>query len=369
MNGKEITTRRFYLVLPLLVLPFLTISFWLMGGGEKVSGNVVGKSGMNTSLPEAHNGKDSGRDKLSFYELAFADSVKRREEMQNDPNFRVITQAPLPMEMEKAEIPTPTMRSMQRRNSIPDYKVPELLHFEDNLAERSVPSVKLQVDPELEAINQTIEKLAALQNPVKPARKTTVELGKEVLPVNASKEDEDTYFGKTQAGMDRKRFLGDKIAGSKPTKAFTAVTPMTQVLQSGSVIKLQLSQPVSVAGVLIPSGTALHGTVSIENERLLVYISTLPFENVLYPVALSVFDLDGLEGIHIPGSVSREVAKSTAEQSLQSVNILSFDPSIKTQALSAGIGAAKNLLSRRVKIVRVTIPAGYGVLLMDSKGY
>lgn len=367
MNGKEITARRFYLVLPLLVLPFLTIAFWLMGGGEKVSGNVVGKSGMNTSLPDAHNGKDSGRDKLSFYELAYADSVKSREAMQNDPNFRVTPREPFNEEMEKVEILPPTIRSMQGRINIPDYQVPELPQLEANLAERSVPSTKPLIDPELEAINQTIEKLAAFQNPAKPAGKLAEELRKEVLPVNASVEDESTYFGKKQAGVDRKQFLSDKKYSSKPSQAFTAFTPTTQVLQSGSVIKLQLSQPVSVAGVVIPSGTALHGTVSIENERLLVHISTLPFEKTLYPVALSVFDLDGMEGIHIPGSVSREVAKSTAEQSLQSVNVLSFDPSIKTQALSAGIGAAKSLLGRKVKTVRATIPSGYGVLLMDSK--
>lgn len=367
MNGKEMTARRFYLVLPLLVLPFLTIAFWLMGGGETVSGKVGGKSGMNTSLPDAHNGKDSGRDKLSFYELAYADSVKRREARQNDPNFQVIPREPFNEEMEKAEILPPTFRSVQGRINIPDYQVTELPQYEVNLAERSMPSEKPLIDPELEAINQTIEKLAALQNPAKPASKTTVEVVKEVLPVNATVEDEATYFGKKQAGLDRKQFLSDKIDGSKPTKAFAAVIPTTQVLQSGSVIKLQLSQPVSVSGVVIPSGTALHGTVSIEKERLLVHISTLPFENTLYPVALSVFDLDGMEGIHIPGSVSREVAKSTAEQSLQSVNVLGFDPSIKTQALSAGIGAAKNLLGRKVKTVRATIPSGYGVLLMDTK--
>jgi hypothetical protein len=77
--------------------------------------------------------------------------------------------------------------------------------------------------------------------------------------------------------------------------------------------------------------------------------------------------MDGIEGIRVPGSLSRDVIKSSAEQSLQSVNVLSLDPSIKTQAITAGIGAARNLLSRKVKIVRATITAGYDVLLRDNK--
>jgi hypothetical protein len=49
------------------------------------------------------------------------------------------------------------------------------------------------------------------------------------------------------------------------------------------------------------------------------------------------------------------------------VNVLSLDPSIKTQAVTAGIGAAKSLLSKKVKTIRATIAAGYRVWLRDNK--
>jgi hypothetical protein len=45
-----------------------------------------------------------------------------------------------------------------------------------------------------------------------------------------------------------------------------------------------------------------------------------------------------------------------------------MDPSLKAQAASEGIRAAKSLLSKKVKQVKVTLKAGYQVLLRDGNG-
>ncbi|MFN3665658.1 MAG: conjugative transposon protein TraM, partial [Sediminibacterium sp.] len=111
----------------------------------------------------------------------------------------------------------------------------------------------------------------------------------------------------------------------------------------------------------------LHGIASVQHERLQVLIASIRIDKKILPVSLSVYDLDGIEGIYIPGSAPREILRSAADQSIQSVNVLSLDPSIKTQAAMAGIGAAKNLLSRKVKNLQVTVEAGYQVLLRDTK--
>jgi conjugative transposon TraM protein len=367
MNEKQIKTRRFYLMLPLLVLPFITIAFGLMGGGSAASGVSVRKNGLNTALPDAHNGKDSGRDKMSFYEMANAESAKRNEQLRNDPNFKAKPNEPVEEVIEEREISQSRVRAIRERIKIPDDRQSDVTAVQNYLPQRPVQSTRQEVDPDLEAINQTIEKLAALQNPVKAAEKVTAEVRKEILFVNASTDNDETYFGKKVSRVESKEFLNDNGSNKKPAVSFAAFAPTEQVLQTGSVLKLQLRQSITIAGVIIPSGTSLHGVVTIENERLFVQISSIQFAGNIYPVALSVFDMDGIEGIRVPGSVSRDVIKSTAEQSLQSVNVLSLDPSIKTQAVTAGIGAAKNLLSRKVKTVRATITAGYNVLLRDNK--
>jgi hypothetical protein len=48
------------------------------------------------------------------------------------------------------------------------------------------------------------------------------------------------------------------------------------------------------------------------------------------------------------------------------MELTTMDPSLKAQATSAGIGAAKSLLSKKVKQVKVMVKAGYKVLLKDK---
>jgi hypothetical protein len=45
---------------------------------------------------------------------------------------------------------------------------------------------------------------------------------------------------------------------------------------------------------------------------------------------------------------------------------MSLDPSVGAQAMSAGIEATKTLLSRKVKLIKVMVKAGYKIYLKDD---
>jgi conjugative transposon TraM protein len=148
--------------------------------------------------------------------------------------------------------------------------------------------------------------------------------------------------------------------------AIEAVIPETQTLVSGSTIKLRLLNDVKINGHLIEKNQFVYGTTSLNNERLKIQFSSIRFGNNILPVSLEAFDLDGLAGIYIPGSINRDVAKQSTDQAIGSIGINSLDPSIGAQAAGAGIQAAKTLLSRKVKLLKVTVKAGYRVLLKDN---
>jgi hypothetical protein len=77
--------RKFLLVMPVLIVPFLTMAFWALGGGKgKPSAAVVSKAGLNTKLPDAKLKADKGLNKMSFYELAQKDSQKLKEALAKD---------------------------------------------------------------------------------------------------------------------------------------------------------------------------------------------------------------------------------------------------------------------------------------------
>jgi conjugative transposon TraM protein len=130
---------------------------------------------------------------------------------------------------------------------------------------------------------------------------------------------------------------------------------------------MKLTRDIYVNGVLIPKNQFIHGICVLSGERLKVDISTIRNGSAIYPVSLSVFDLDGLEGIHVPGAIARDVAKQSSNQALQDVQLNSLDPSIEVQAASAGIETVKSLVSKKTKLIKVSVKAGYKILLMDSQ--
>ena len=62
--------RKFLLVLPLLVLPFLTMAFWALGGGKAASQAITNNKGLDTDLPEAQFKDKEKTDKMAVYQAA-----------------------------------------------------------------------------------------------------------------------------------------------------------------------------------------------------------------------------------------------------------------------------------------------------------
>lgn len=160
--------------------------------------------------------------------------------------------------------------------------------------------------------------------------------------------------------------LENTVNDNDADNAIEAIIPENTILVNNAVIKLRLAADIYINGVLIPKNNMVSGLVSLENERLQVEISSIRYNNSLFPVKLEVYDMDGLAGIYIPGAISRDVAKQSADNSLQLMELTSLDPSLKAQAAAAGINTVKSLLSKKVKQVKVMVKAGYRVLLRDK---
>ncbi len=345
---------KFYLCLPVLAIPFITVAFACMGGGKIKTDNAAKRGGMNMRLPDAQIAKDSAKDKMSFYAQAVNDSVRHEQQLKNDP----YTNHAEDKTVEEKITAIRERIHMPQRSSSPPVRDEPPLYTPPVLTAK-----ERSADPDLEAINQTIEKLAALQNPVKSSKETAKQ-DAAALGVQAATNNEENYFGKTRA-KNASGFYEEQSAASAGG-SMTATIPVAQVLQAGSVVKMVLNNAVTIGGRILLAGSMVYGTAAIENERLLIRVPSVRLRDEILPVELSVYDLDGMEGIYVPGSISRDVLKSTAEQSMQSMNVLSLDPSIKTQAAIAGIGAVKYMLSKKVKAVRVSVAAGYQVFLRDN---
>lgn len=239
-------------------------------------------------------------------------------------------------------------------------------------------------DPEMQQLNGMLEKILDIQHPerVREKIKQTSEIKKgQVFAVAVNNEHNSISLLDNKAGKnsrDKTIFnsplqsnsfysLDDEGSLNESQNSIQAVIHETQTLVNGSNVKLRLLNDIFINGVLIPKDHFVFGTADLNGERLGIKINSLRYGNYLFPVELSAYDMDGMDGIYIPGAITRDVAKQSADRAAQQIDISSLNPSIGAQAANAGIETAKTLFSRKVKLVKVTVKAGYQVLLRDEK--
>jgi conjugative transposon TraM protein len=386
--------RKFLLILPLLVLPFILLVFWVLGGGKERSDSSAktNVAGLNMKLPDPHFKKGAEKSKLSLYDEASKDSAILRDKIKNDPYY-ILQHHDMSFDSSKITIQDENeSRIMERLEKLkevihqktaatetdkkfplhPDMKNPVLENFIGNQKTEPVH------DPRMEQITSMLDKVMAIQHP-EILQDSMARLRKQnavpAFPVSVNDPDiNPTSFGSglennmVQIKLNRFYDLAEDLTIEKDIdNAIEAEIPETQTLVSGSTIKLRLLNDVRINGHFISKNQFIYGTASLSNERLKIQLSSIRSGQNILPVSLEVFDMDGLAGIYIPGSINRDVAKQSTDQAIGSMNLATLDPSIGAQAAGAGIQAAKTLLSRKVKLVKVTVKAGYKVLLKDSK--
>lgn len=431
---KFLQQRRFYMVLPLLALPFITMIFWALGGGQgtTVQAKEI-QTGLNLSLPGAHfDREDELWDKFSLYEQAKRDSLHYEEARRNDPYYEVamlrgsVRQDTVPKSGNKLntslgsrekyeqidkheQLINRKLEQLTRQLNQPEKPVAiaQATHpaaVEQNAEAGEGPMSQdvdrlekmMQImasgepnDPEMQQIEGMLDKILDIQHPdrVKERLKAqSPEHKPNVFPVEAAMETDnislvespvrktnipltDSLESMYSQRVARNSFYGlddEQPENEQAANAIEAVIHDTQTVVTGSTVKIRLLSDLHINGQLIEKDQFVYGVCSITGERLTIAINSIRNEKSLFPVSMSVFDLDGMEGIYIPGAITRDAAKQASSQSIQDMQLSSMDNSLGAQAATAGIEAAKGLFSKNAKLIKITLKAGYQILLQDT---
>ncbi|WP_426484671.1 conjugative transposon protein TraM [Flavobacterium sp. 2] len=419
LSAKEQKNRRMMLVLPLLVLPFITMLFWVLGGGKGTENQISAneKTGFNMLLPNPKLKEDSSLDKMSYYDQAAVDSIKLQELKKKDPNYSLSSQHEdsletqqffdtetsswngkrhrlntVSLQPENEKKMYQKLEALQKAIGEPSkqneyvqdmrefqYQKPpygesaEMKNLEELMAAMSAPS---EPDPELAQLGGMLENILDIQHPERVQEKlrlnSKVQKGK-VFSVSRKADEENQSFLENSTKIKEETVVNSfysfksEIAQEEVQNAVEAAVHETQTIVNGSIVKIRLINDVFINGVLIPRNSFVFGSASLKGERLEIKISTIRHQNSIFPVELSVFDIDGIKGIYIPGTINRDVAKASADRSMQSIGLAGVSDSWGAQAAGMGVEAAKSLLSRKVKMIKVSVKAGYKVLLYDEK--
>jgi len=410
---QEARKRKLLLMLPVITLPFITFLFYILGGGraEAQFGEKQLQGGFNFKLPIPQFKEDVSLDKMSYYDQAAVDSIKRQEQIKKDPNylnsglqdsldftavdlenrrFGAGTSGlnPIALQDKKEQKVYAKLHALQKAISQPasgsygqdmrefehySSESPEMKNLEKMMS--SLGSVQ-EPDPELQQLGGMLENILDIQHPsrVEERLKESSESRKGKIFSVQQKKPENNISAleppiSTERNLKTNGFYAlDAQAPVEETQnSIEAVIHQTQTIVNGSLVKLRLSQDIVLQGTQVPKNTFLYGTAALKGERLEVKIDAVQYKNSIYPVELAVYDMDGIRGIYIPGAVSRDVAKASADRSIQTLGLTGISDSWGAQAAGMGIEAAKSLMSKKVKLVKVAVKAGYQILLYDEK--
>jgi len=249
---------------------------------------------------------------------------------------------------------------------------PELQKLESMMA--SAFSAETE-DPEMERIDNLLDKLLDVQHPERVEKRLMVERENFLESVySVSTELEEDSKDRLEEDVDvvfqKNRFYSlednpvKSISGIKP--AISAEVSQDQEVVSGASVELQLTQPVYIEGIEFGVGTPVTGVATLVGERLKVEVTKIRLNDLIIPVSLTAIDLDGITGIRIPDSITRNTVKQGAVNGLQAMNQLSVSNTWESQASLAGLETVKGILSKKAKLIKVTVKAGHPLLLIDS---
>jgi hypothetical protein len=330
--------RNFLLVLPLLVIPFMTMAFWALGGGKNANQPLISGKGLDTDLPEAQFKKqDETVNKMAVYQQSRRDSVHNDGVSKSFLNAMGLSNDSVATTDDQAQKIQAKLAELNKQISQPQpvqpasYDEPEpqqvkqLRKMMKNMNDGAAP------DPEMQQLNTMLDKIQAIQNPSSVAA--------------TPKKPED----------------------STPFKAIPAIIDGKQKVMDGGAVKLKLTDTVTLRNQLLPKGQELFGVCQVTNQRLLLIIQNIRLDKQIIPVSLTAFSLDGMPGIPAPEAELGGAASNGADNAIQSMQFLSMDQSLGAQAAAGGINAAKGLFSKKIKKIKVKLQDEYPLLLKINK--
>lgn len=396
------------LVLPLVVIPFLTLAFWALGGGQGEARTQSKAQGLNLQLPDARLKDGSSENKMSFYDEAEKDSAHVKKERGDVLSFSSRENDTTPLSNSTAGYDPSPQVGIDKRDANEEKVYQKLAELNQQLGrsatgkgqgstaartmtgKRNTPlneeairqtasalqngdgEFRSSEDTDMNNINGLMEKVLDIQHPERVSERLKEKSKQQrgavfvVNPTHAAASVSLLDSGAKQRRAAASFYGLVNVHDSENPFSVSAIVHRAQSLVDGAVLKLRLCDDVLISGQIIPKGTFIYGLVSLNGERLRCAVTSVRCGNQLFPVNLQVYDMDGMPGLYIPGAITREVAKSSVDNAAQMLEVTSLDPSLKAQATSTGLSAVRSLLTKKAKRVKVSVRAGYTVLLKNG---
>nr|WP_315155176.1 conjugative transposon protein TraM [uncultured Flavobacterium sp.] len=157
-----------------------------------------------------------------------------------------------------------------------------------------------------------------------------------------------------------------------PKNSIKACVQETQTIIGESGVRLRLLEPVQTPNRIIPKGTILIANAKLEGGRLQMKVTSIELGGNILPIDITVYDLDGQQGLYVPYSPEMnalsEMAGNMSQQSGTSLMLTQSAGQQVAADLSRGVvQGISGYFSKKVKTPKVTLKAGNLLFLVSKK--
>lgn len=188
------------------------------------------------------------------------------------------------------------------------------------------------------------------------------------------REPSDSIF---LADWSETRNRGFYTAGStqqvvQPKNSIKACIHETQTIVGESGVRLRLLEPAQTPSRTIPQGTVLTAIGKYQGGRLQLKVTSIELGGNIIPVDITIYDLDGQQGLYVPYSPEMnaltEMAGNMSQTSGTSIMLTQNAGQQVAADLSRGVvQGISGYFAKKVRTPKVTLKAGHQVFLVSKK--
>ena len=188
------------------------------------------------------------------------------------------------------------------------------------------------------------------------------------------REPSDSVFA---ADWSQTKNRGFYTAGSieqavQPKNSIKACVHEAQTVVGETGVRLRLLEPAKTPQRTIPKGTIVTANAKFQNGRLQLKVTSVELEGNIIPVDITIYDLDGQQGLYVPYSPEMnaltEMAGNMSQTGGTSVMLTQNAGQQVAADLSRGVvQGISGYFAKKVRTPKVTLKAGYQVFLVSKK--
>lgn len=136
----------------------------------------------------------------------------------------------------------------------------------------------------------------------------------------------------------------------------------------GSRIRFRLLEDIFVGNHKIDKGSVLYGQISgFSMQRVELTIVSVFTKGEIFPVNLSIYDLDGMKGLYVPQSVFREMVREMGSNSVQGTQMDMGGEGFFTSLGSKLFTSTSKSIANLIKTNKAQLKYNSYVFLIDEK--